>query len=373
MVLKYLAAFKILKRRLSGRVDNIMVFLHYRIVFAFFMSCSALITAREYFGTPIACYARKAAVQENVLNTYCFFMSTFSVVKNNSIPMIYPGVTQYVEGVDEAVHRTYYQWVPIVLFLQGVSFYIPRFFWKSWDGGLFNNILQGLDKISLDQGGKDRKFKVLLQYMKTHVNMHKNWTIWFFICELLCLGIVIMNIYATNMFLGGSFMTYGTDILSVSRLASQERDDPMDRIFPRMTQCQFRKYGPTGTLEENSALCVLPVNILNVQIYICTWFLLIGLLVFTVLWLMFRVVVILSPPLRAFLLSFRGRLAGRKAVRFLSNRCSLGDWFLLYNLGSVIDPVDFGAFIREYGKEFKNELEQPLPSAPVNVDPGLMN
>ena len=43
----------------------------------------------------------------------------------------------------------------------------------------------------------------------------------------------------------------------------EDRLDPMARIFPRVTKCTFKKFGPSGTLQTHDSLCVLPVNIIN--------------------------------------------------------------------------------------------------------------
>ena len=37
----------------------------------------------------------------------------------------------------------------------------------------------------------------------------------------------------------------------------EERVDPMSKVFPRMTKCNFHKYGGSGTIEVIDALCVL--------------------------------------------------------------------------------------------------------------------
>ena len=58
----------------------------------------------------------------NVLNTYCWIMSTFSVPAKNMVgkgnEYAYPGVEPYVDGKSERTLHAYYQWVPFVLFLQ---------------------------------------------------------------------------------------------------------------------------------------------------------------------------------------------------------------------------------------------------------------
>ena len=46
----------------------------------------------------------------------------------------------------------------------------------------------------------------------------------------------------------------------------------MSRLFPKMTKCTFRKFGPSGTVEKIDALCVMPLNNANEKIYVFLWF-----------------------------------------------------------------------------------------------------
>lgn len=45
----------------------------------------------------------------------------------------------------------------------------------------------------------------------------------------------------------------------------------MAKVFPKVTKCTFRKYGPSGTIQAHDGLCVLPGNIINEKIYVCLW------------------------------------------------------------------------------------------------------
>lgn len=176
-MLKYVAAAKILKKH-NAQVDNAVFHLHYRVTFVVFLISSALVTAREYIGNPIQCISK--AVPGNVLNTFCFIMSTFSVPRHWDAPLgdgvAYPGVGSH-DDEDEIKYHAYYQWVPFVLVLQAIMFYIPRYLWKNMEGGLFTTILAGLDKLTLDDGQRHKKHKILSQYMIKHLHMHMNWAI----------------------------------------------------------------------------------------------------------------------------------------------------------------------------------------------------
>lgn len=61
----------------------------------------------------------------------------------------------------------------------------------------------------------------------------------------------IGNIFFIDLFLGGAFMTYGTDVLRFTGDNQENRTDPMVAVFPRITKCTFHKYGSSG---KNCAL-----------------------------------------------------------------------------------------------------------------------
>ena len=108
------------------------------------------------------------------------------------------------------------------------------------------------------------------------------WGIKILISESLYLINILMQIYFTNVFLGYEFTTYGVQARSFlergldrehnSASGSDERIDPMARVFPRVTKCTFHKYGPSGQIQRHDAQCILPINILNEKIFVFLWF-----------------------------------------------------------------------------------------------------
>lgn len=96
---------------------------------------------------------------------------------------------------------------------------------------------------------------------------------------------------------------------------------------------------------EYDLLCVLPINILNEKIYIFLWFWFLFLAGLSILNLLYRLLVILMPPLRRLLLRRRVRHYTLKTCDKLN--CSYGDWFLLSNLGENMNPVVFSEILQE--------------------------
>jgi len=54
------------------------------------------------------------------------------------------------------------------------------------------------------------------------------------------------NIFFVDVFLGGAFLKYGTDVVRYSGMDQENRTDPMIAVFPRVTKCTFHKFGPSG-------------------------------------------------------------------------------------------------------------------------------
>nr|CAD7403822.1 unnamed protein product [Timema poppensis] len=83
------------------RVDSRVSSLHHRATSVLLLTCCVLVCVRQYFGQPIHCVldvtGDLAAIQEQVLNTYCFVTTTYTVVHdlNREFPAIDRGVTGY--------------------------------------------------------------------------------------------------------------------------------------------------------------------------------------------------------------------------------------------------------------------------------------
>ena len=104
--------------------------------------------------------------------------------------------------------------------------------------------------------------------------------------------------YFIDFFLGGEFMTYGSDVLNYTGMESEDRPDPMKTVFPKVTKCTFHKYGASGTIEKKDGLCVLPLNIINEKIFIFVWFWMILLAVVTGMFVVYRFVTLIGSKMR---------------------------------------------------------------------------
>jgi len=342
-------------------IDNNVFRLHYKATFIILVVASLLVTSRQYIGDPIDCIVEE--IPNNVMDTYCWIHSTFSipsrVAGEDGYDRAHAGVAPHSDledGQDVRYHK-YYQWVCFTLFFQAILFYIPRYLWKTCEGGRIKMLVQDMHLPIVTKENKEDRIKILVDYFSSNRNNHTFYAIKFFGCEVLNFVNVLGQIYFMDFFLGGEFTTYGTDVLAMTELNQEEREDPMARVFPKMTKCTFHKFGPSGTVEKFDGLCVLPLNIINEKIYVFLWFWFIILTVITGMQVIYRFIVLAVPRLREILLKSRSRLTMMYKVESVCRRQGMGDWFLLYQLGKNIDPLIFKEFIGELYKRVEQTAE----------------
>ena len=174
-------------------------------------------------------------------------------------------------------------------------------------------------------------------------------------CDLLNFVNVIGQMYFVNFFLGGVFMTYGTDVINFMSMEDADRSDPMMEVFPRVTKCTFHKYGASGTIQKLDALCVLGLNIINEKIYITLWFWFVILALITALYSVYVVALISMPGLRRNLVIRKAKQSNRDHARHLVEKADIGDWFLIFLISRNLDSTMYNIFIEEISEKFKTK------------------
>ena len=158
------------------------------------------------------------------------------------------------------------------------------------------------------------------------------------------------QLFLMDRFLDGTFFTFGIEVISFAMRDEEDRVDPVIYIFPRMTKCTFHKFGSSGNIESHDALCILPINIVNEKIYVFLWFwfLVLGSLTFLVI--LYRLIIIFSPRMRAYLLFIRFRLIKKECINIIIKKTQMGDWFLLYMLGQNVDSMIYKELLHELAR-----------------------
>ncbi|XP_060858207.1 innexin inx2-like [Metopolophium dirhodum] len=336
-------------------IDNLVFKLHYKLTFLILLCFSALLTCRQYLGNPIDCIV-DGSVPINVMETYCWIQSTFNLPNRingkASRNTAYPGVSNFEEGVDGVKYQNYYLWVCFVLFFQAIFFCIPRYIWKIWEGGRMRALVLDLNSpLSFESEHK----QILVNYFVEYLHKQNIYAIQYFFCEIFNLCNVFLQIYFMDRFLEGEFKTYGYDVLRMTELNPEDRVDVMSRVFPKVTKCTFRKYGPSGTIQKIDGLCVLSQNVVNEKIYVFLWFWFWFIAIISALNFVYRILLIMVPYFRLLLLRSRTDCFSYEKLNTLTQKFWFGDWFVFYQLAKNVSPMVFREIVSKLTKKFEGK------------------
>ncbi|KJH42920.1 innexin-3 domain protein [Dictyocaulus viviparus] len=294
--------------------------LNYFITSTLLTFFAIMVSAKQYVGSPIQCWMPMEfkGGWEQYAEDYCFIQNTFFVPFHEEIPSDDEDRSKAEIG--------YYQWVPIVLALQAIMFYLPNWIWKTLhqqSGIDLGTAIEDARKLRQIVGA-DRKKEVgkLASYIEECLEFYSEHRS---VCRLFCfrfgrgLGsyvsmlylfvkfLYLLNIftqfYILNSFLGSDYTFWGFQGISVNHrylsyaIFFMPVDNPglvecsrcselqlctfrdlwngrewLDSgVFPRVTMCDF-KIRRLANTHKYTVQCVLMINMFNEKIYLFIWF-----------------------------------------------------------------------------------------------------
>lgn len=344
----------------KARIDNLVFQAHYRFTTSIFFAASICLTAFTLIGDPIKCLPSHT-YDANVLNPFCWVTHTYTWMGKNKHMEIHPDVGPDKDG--QPRFHTYYQWVPFMLFIHGLFFYLPHWIWKTWEGGKVKMMSADIRGTALtDSKARQEKREQVVDYLIATRNHHKKYAYAYFGCEVLNLINTIVTMFIIDKFLGYTFLKYGLKVLEFGQEEQDDRVDPLITVFPRVTKCVFKTYGLTGHEQETDVLCVLPLNNLNEKIYIFLWFWLIILGCITFCAVAYSVAFLALHDVRRLVITKRFRFGNKYEVNELIRQIGVGDFLLLHLLGQNLSTMTFHQLL----EDLNNKLLYPKASKKNN-------
>nr|CAD2173141.1 unnamed protein product [Meloidogyne enterolobii]CAD2185803.1 unnamed protein product [Meloidogyne enterolobii] len=268
--------------------DDVVDRLNYYYTPMLFIVFALTLSAKQYVGQPIQCWipAQFTGAWEQYSENYCFVQNTYFLPLNHYIP-------QDIEQREER-EIGYYQWVPFVLGLQGMLFYLPSLVWRifNWQSGVaVKGIIQMCEDVGNMQVDKRKgSVEIAATHIRDSLRMQQQFSKGFIFAGLFrrgtylnCLYLLVKVLYLLqivcqfvilNNFLGSSYTFWGFEILRDLAMGLEWHESGH---FPRVTMCDF-EVRVLGNKHRHTVQCVLMINMFNekVFLFIWWWLLLIG-------------------------------------------------------------------------------------------------
>ena len=124
----------------------------------------------------------------------------------------------------------------LALTAQAVAAYLPGWLWRGWEGGSLAAVvgdsgMKALDDILAETSEQcGARADTVADKVVSLAGTHNKWTACFLLCEILNFGVTIGQIFFTDFFLGGFFISYGLDMINHVIEKDFEDENPMEKV-----------------------------------------------------------------------------------------------------------------------------------------------
>ncbi|PVD39057.1 hypothetical protein C0Q70_01685 [Pomacea canaliculata] len=233
---------------------------------------TVVVSARQYVGDPIRCWcpAQFTGAHVDYTNNICWISNTYYIPMDFIVP----------EDISRRNERelTYYQWVPVVLLLQALMFYIPCLLWRLLNGQSGINVDRIVSLASEAQYESPEVRMRTIKYVVRHIdrcldNQRES-------RHRCCVKLRHVLSAKLSILCGKRYAVHAErlPVHGLQHVRLQVLEDLVtgtewtaSRRFPRVTMCDFEIRQMTNN-HRYTVQCVLPINLFNEKIYIFLWF-----------------------------------------------------------------------------------------------------
>lgn len=250
-----------------------------------------MMAASQYVGRPIQCWvpAQFTRTWEKYAETYCFIKGTYF------LPGAFASeekmsVTSPDDTVTNTPHVGYYQWIPIILFVQAFLFYLPSIIWRTFNESCelkikeLAAVSEASRKIKSNMNDDQVKGRKFGRYFFRKLTFRNESPVFKETGKIVASGkflpslyIFVKILYMANIVLQFWILTYFLETkswmwgLQTFQDLIAGREWETTGIFPRVTMCDFSIMDLT-TVHDHSIQCVIVINMLAEKVYVFFWF-----------------------------------------------------------------------------------------------------
>ncbi|KRY49541.1 Innexin unc-7 [Trichinella britovi] len=304
-------------KSIEPRIDDDFVDrLNYYYTSGVIIMMAILVSAKQYAGHPIECWvpAQFTKAMEQYTENFCWIQNTYWVPFDDFIP----------QRSDEREERQigYYQWVPFVLAIEALMFYIPTSVWRFMNAQSGINIL-GVLELACDSRNiepQNRLYTVnvlarhiddALRFQRDFGRKERSVYLWAFIRIGKFYGAYVTLMYCFVKFL--YFINVFGQFFLLNRFLANENTQFLGAhvvwnllqgvewqnsgVFPRVTLCDF-DIRVLGNVHRHTVQCVLVINMFTEKIFLFLWLWFLFLTLLTFVNMAYWLLTILLPSLR---------------------------------------------------------------------------
>lgn len=291
----------LLKIFYSKQTNNLFDHLYYNLTTTILLLFAIFTSTKQYVGKPIQCWLPMEFKNswEQYVEDYCFVQNTYYISSNETIT--------YNGSSPQKFHLNYYQWIPIILTLQTLFFYLPNWIWiilKKYtfkvDGILFETsqiqtssiherqlIIKKLAKQHNDKILYNEKYSLLIF---NGISL----TFSYIGIKILCLMNLLAQFYVLILFIGDGYWLWGFQALKTLWNGVKWQNSP---LFPLITFCDFNVH-QLANEHHYTVQCVLLINMFNEKIYLFIWYWFVVLIFATSFNIIYNIYIFLITPCR---------------------------------------------------------------------------
>lgn len=261
-------------------LDDIIDRINHKLTVIFFILFTSFVTVRQYFLSPISCYVSHeigGANAREYLQNMCWTEGLYPINFSQTI-------RQHDKDWDDLSNQQfhYYQWVPMVLALQAIVYWLPNVIWQ-----VVNTLISGVDfsafigdarRAHLLIKDSRQRYVRLLAYRLYHVldtkrSMKRRYLfLSYLVLKLVYVVVNVGQLLVIYFFLGfdkkENYFEFG-ERLAANLWHGRTWEDTL--IFPRVGMCRHA-YEVLGATNYMFAQCALPINMINEKIFIFLYF-----------------------------------------------------------------------------------------------------
>jgi len=249
---------------------------HYSVlIFSIFV---LIVSSVQFVGKPISCFTPASFTDAHI--TYADFVCWISDTYFISIDKEIPEIDDYNQTREGSHIIRFYQYVPFILMLQTLGFYLPGFFWRSGSARFGLSLQKYLDQLNMSRRlltepplYRRQLIRNVAARLDQYFRMHPKrklpkLTLFYLFIKFIYLINILIQLLSLHYFMNFNlnikdlferFLIYSNTVRHTSLQ------------FPTNVLCDFIVRFLGKNKHRHTVQCVLPINIFNEKIFIFSY------------------------------------------------------------------------------------------------------